>query len=55
MVSRLQKPRVIWLIVPAAVVDDELRTLTILLDEGDIHIDGGNSYYRDDIRRLHDL
>ncbi|MEP6549319.1 MAG: phosphogluconate dehydrogenase (NAD(+)-dependent, decarboxylating) [Gammaproteobacteria bacterium] len=55
LVSRLQKPRAIWLMVPAAVVDEELRTLTPLLDEGDIIIDGGNSYYRDDIRRGNDL
>ncbi|MEO7952598.1 MAG: phosphogluconate dehydrogenase (NAD(+)-dependent, decarboxylating) [Polaromonas sp.] len=51
MVSRLSVPRVIWLMVPAAVVDQELAALTPLLQAGDIVIDGGNSYYRDDIRR----
>ncbi len=50
-VSRLTKPRAIWLMVPAAVVDKELAALTPLLEAGDIVIDGGNSFYRDDIRR----
>ena len=50
-VSRLNKPRAIWLMVPAAVVDKELAALTPLLEAGDIVIDGGNSFYRDDIRR----
>jgi 6-phosphogluconate dehydrogenase len=50
-VSRLVKPRVIWLMLPAAVVDQELAELIPLLDDGDIVIDGGNSYYHDDIRR----
>ncbi|WP_176060090.1 phosphogluconate dehydrogenase (NAD(+)-dependent, decarboxylating) [Paraburkholderia sp. BCC1876] len=54
-VSRLTKPRAIWLMVPAAVVDQELAKLTPLLDSGDIVIDGGNSYYRDDIRRSAEL
>ena len=51
LVSRLAKPRAIWLMVPAAVVDRALADLVPLLDAGDIVIDGGNSYYRDDIRR----
>ena len=51
LISRLAKPRAIWLMVPAAVVDQELQALVPLLDENDILIDGGNSYYRDDIRR----
>ena len=51
MVAKMTKPRAIWLMVPAAVVDDELAQLAPLLDRGDIVIDGGNSYYRDDIRR----
>ncbi|MDQ2991079.1 MAG: decarboxylating 6-phosphogluconate dehydrogenase [Pseudomonadota bacterium] len=51
MVSCMTAPRAIWLMVPAAVVDQELAALTPLLDAGDIVIDGGNSYYRDDIRR----
>ena len=50
-VSQLAKPRVVWLMLPAAVVDQELAKLTPLLDAGDIVIDGGNSYYCDDIRR----
>ena len=50
-VSKLSKPRAIWLMVPAALVDQELAALVPLLDAGDIVIDGGNSYYRDDIRR----
>jgi 6-phosphogluconate dehydrogenase len=51
LVSKLSKPRVAWLMVPAAVVDQELEKLAALLEEGDIIIDGGNSYYHDDIRR----
>lgn len=51
MVASLSTPRAIWLMVPAAVVDEELAQLVPLLAVGDIVIDGGNSYYRDDIRR----
>jgi len=51
MVASLHKPRVLWLMVPAAVVDADLAMLAPLLDAGDIVVDGGNSYYRDDIRR----
>lgn len=51
LISKLSKPRAIWLMVPAAVVDQELTKLAALLEAGDIVIDGGNSYYRDDIRR----
>jgi len=54
-VAKLTPPRAVWLMVPAAFVDGELATLTKLLDEGDIVIDGGNSYYHDDIRRAADL
>jgi 6-phosphogluconate dehydrogenase len=51
LVSQLSRPRVLWLMLPAAVVDLELTQLTPLLDAGDIIIDGGNSHYHDDIRR----
>lgn len=50
-VTQLSLPRVIWLMVPAAVVDTVLSTLLPLLSKGDIVIDGGNSYYHDDLRR----
>jgi len=50
-VASLRRPRAIWLMVPAAIVDRELSDLTPLLNEGDIVIDGGNSYYHDDVRR----
>ncbi len=55
LVRRLNQPRAIWLMVPAAVVDQSLTDLIPLLDKGDIVIDGGNSYYVDDIRRAKDL
>src|SRR3954452_8044849 len=50
-VKKLQKPRAIWLMAPAAVVDNVIADLLPLLEAGDILIDGGNSYYVDDIRR----
>ncbi len=49
--TRLSKPRAIWLMLPAAIVDRELAALAPLLEAGDIVIDGGNSFYRDDVRR----
>src|SRR5229473_2626088 len=51
LVERLKRPRVIWLMVPAAAVDPTLDGVGRALDKGDILIDGGNSYYVDDIRR----
>jgi 6-phosphogluconate dehydrogenase len=55
LVEELAKPRAIWLMVPAAVVDDTIADLLPRLEAGDILIDGGNSYYVDDIRRAKDL
>ena len=54
-VAKLEQPRAIWIMVPAAVVPSTLDQLRPLLDEGDIVIDGGNSYYRDDIDRARQL
>src|ERR1035437_7925096 len=50
-IARMTRPRAVWLMVPATVVDEVLEKLVPLLEAGDIIIDGGNSYYRDDIRR----
>ncbi|HSN06171.1 MAG TPA: decarboxylating 6-phosphogluconate dehydrogenase, partial [Candidatus Angelobacter sp.] len=55
LVDALSAPRAIWLMVPAGIVQDTLDRLVPLLDEGDIVIDGGNSYYRDDIHRAQAL
>ena len=51
LVSRISRPRAIWMMVPAGAVDQALADLVTHLEAGDIVIDGGNSYYRDDIRR----
>ena len=53
--KKLSKPRAVWLMVPAAAVDSVLASLVPVLEPGDIVIDGGNSYYHDDIRRAEQL
>ena len=54
-VAKLDKPRAIWIMVPAGIVEQTLGQLRPLLEAGDMVIDGGNSYYRDDITRAKDL
>ncbi len=54
-IEKLRPPRAIWLMIPAAIVDTMLRDLVEVVEPGDIIIDGGNSYYIDDIRRATEL
>jgi len=55
LVGKLAEPRTVWLMVPAAVVDATIADLAPLLSSGDAIVDGGNSYYVDDLRRAHEL
>jgi 6-phosphogluconate dehydrogenase len=54
-IAKLKPPRAIWLMIPAALVDTMIHQLLAVVDAGDIIIDGGNSYYIDDIRRAREL
>jgi 6-phosphogluconate dehydrogenase len=54
-IQKLAKPRAVWMMVPAAVVDSMVQELSRRMEAGDTIIDGGNSYYIDDIRRAKDL
>ena len=55
LISKLEQPRVLWMMLPAAIVDRVMTQIKPLLAPGDILVDGGNSYYQDDIRRAADL
>jgi 6-phosphogluconate dehydrogenase len=55
LATKLVKPRTVWLMVPAAAVDKTIADLTAYLEPGDLLVDGGNSYYVDDIRRSKEL
>src|ERR1700737_4054279 len=55
LVKKLDKPRAVWLMIPAAGVEQAIGNLAPLLEKGDMIIDGGNSYYIDDMRRASEL
>jgi len=55
LIGKLTKPRALWMMIPAGAVEDTIAEIVPLLEEGDILIDGGNSYYIDDIRRAKEL
>ncbi len=56
LVQKLNTPRIIWIMLPAgAIVDEHIKQLSNLISKGDLIIDGGNSYYKDDIRRSSEL
>jgi 6-phosphogluconate dehydrogenase len=55
LVSKLETPRAIWLMLPAAITHQTLEALVVLLDPDDVVIDGGNSYYQDDVDRAGEL
>jgi 6-phosphogluconate dehydrogenase len=54
-VKKLARPRTVWLMIPAGIVDETLKKLVPLLETDDVIIDGGNSYYHDDVRRAVEL
>jgi 6-phosphogluconate dehydrogenase len=55
LASKLPEPRVVWLMIPAGIVDETLEKLKPVLAEGDVVVDGGNSHYVDDLRRSEEL
>jgi 6-phosphogluconate dehydrogenase len=55
LLSKLSRPRTIWLMLPAGITQDVVDNLATLLSIGDVLIDGGNTFYQDDIRRFGEL